>query len=161
MQSFFGLRLLIFLMIFLGSTIVGCNFSQKGVPIQRAKAGDILINIKGKKVELVKTFTPGIANGLHNGIIKVTSNEKDGSSKLYKVTAICSIKGEPGWPKYDNLYGNLINNLNSTDAVLTKNRWQFLFHFDGRVDKTGVLNSSIWVSPLKDNLCRKGDFKDT
>jgi hypothetical protein len=93
--------------------------------------------------------------------VKITSDAADSKEKLYEITAICSIKGEPGWPSYDNIYGDPISDLNAKRPFSAKNRWQFLFHFDGRTEQTGTLDPSGWVSRIKDNLCRKGDFKDT
>jgi hypothetical protein len=77
------------------------------------------------------------------------------------MNAVCSIKGEPGWPTYDNIYGNPIRDLNRNSSFSAKERWQILYHFDGRVEKSGMLQPDAWASRLKDNLCRKGDFNDT
>jgi hypothetical protein len=145
----------------LGIALAGCGASSKEVAIKNAKPGDLLVNADGSRVELVKAFTTGLANGLHKGVVKITSEAGDARGKLYEVTAICSLKGEPGWPTYDNIYGDPISDLNVKRTFPVKNRWQFLFHFDGRTQKTGTLDPSGWVSRLKDNLCRKGDFKNT
>lgn len=149
------------LLSYLGVVFAGCSSYPKAVPIQNAKPGDLLVNTKGNQVELVRAFTPGIANGLHKGWVKVTSEAGDAKGKTYQVTAICSIKGEPGWPPYDNIFGDLVNDLNFKGTLPPNKRWQFLFYFDGRTEKTGTLESNDWVSHLKDNLCRKGDFDDT
>jgi hypothetical protein len=138
----------------------GCDANSREVALKNAKPGDLLVKADGSRVKLVKVFTPGIANGLYRGVVKITSDAGDSKKKMYEVTAICSIKGEPGWPAYDNIYGDPISDLNAKRPLSFKNRWQFLFHFDGRTEQTGTLNSSGWVSRLKDNLCRKGDFKD-
>ena len=145
----------------LGLALAGCDANSKEVAIKNAKPGDMLVNADGSRVELVKVFTPGIANGLHKGVVKITSAAGYAKEKLYEVTAICSVKGEPGWPAYDNIYGDPISDLDAKRPLPVKNRWQVLFHFDGRTEKTGKLDPSGWVSRLKDNLCRKGDFKDT
>ncbi len=145
----------------LGLALAGCSANTKEVAIKNAKPGDLLVKADGSRVELVKVFTPGIANGLHKGVVKITSDAGDSKEKMYEVTAICSIKGVPGWPAYDNIYGDPISDLNAKRPLSFKNRWQFLFHFDGRTEQTGTLDPSGWVSRLKDNLCRKGDFKDT
>ncbi len=145
----------------LGIALAGCSSSPQAVPIQNAKPGDLLVNAEGNQVKLVRAFTPGIANGLHKGVVKVMSDGRDANGKTYEVTAICSMNGEPGWPTYDNVYGDLISDTNPKGAAPNKNRWQLLFHFDGRTEKTGTLEPSSWVSHLKDNLCRKGDFDDT
>ncbi|WP_216906347.1 hypothetical protein [Synechococcus sp. CCY 0621] len=145
----------------LGVVLAGCGATSKEVAIQNAKPGDLLVEVDGSRVELVRDFTPGIANGLHKGVVKITSIAGDGKGKMYEVTAICSVKGEPGWQAYDNIYGDPISDLNAKRTFPVKDRWQFLFHFDGRTEKTGTLEPNGWVSRLKDNLCRKGDFDDT
>jgi hypothetical protein len=139
----------------------GCGTTSKEVAVQNATPGDLLVSVDGNRVELVRTFTPGIANGLHKGVVKITTEADKAKGQMYEVTAICSIKGEPGWQSYDNIYGNPISDLNEKRTFPVKDRWQFLFHFDGRTEKTGTLEPSGWVSRLKDNLCRKGDFDDT
>jgi hypothetical protein len=145
----------------LGLALAGCGANTKEVAIKNAKPGDMLVYTDGSRVELVKVFTPGLANGLHKGVVKITSEAGDTKEKLYEVTAICSVKGEPGWQAYDNIYGDPISDLNAKRQFPVKNRWQFLFHFDGRTEKSGTFDRTAWVSRLKDNLCRKGDFKDT
>lgn len=145
----------------LGLVLAGCGAPSKEVAIQKAKPGDLLVEVDGSRVELVRAFTPGVANGLHKGVVKLTSGAADAKGQLYETTAICSVKGEPGWQAYDNIFGDPISNLNAKRAFPVKNRWQFLFHFDGRTEKIGTLEPSGWVSRLKDNLCRKGDFDDT
>ncbi|WP_323356783.1 hypothetical protein [Cyanobium gracile] len=145
----------------LGVALAGCGATSKEVAIQNAKPGDLLVEVDGSRVELVRAFAPGIANGLHKGVVKVTSEAGDGKGQMYETTAICSVKGEPGWQAYDNIYGDPIADLNAKRAFPVKDRWQFLFHFDGRTEKNGMLEPSGWVSRLKDNLCRKGDFDDT
>jgi hypothetical protein len=145
----------------LSVSLAGCDISPKAVAIQNAKPGDLLVSIKGSRVELVRAFTPGVANGLYKGIVKVTPGGGDTKNQIYEVTAICSMNGEPGWPTYDNIYGDSASEPNTKKTYPGKDRWQFLFHFDGRTEKTGTLEPSDWVSHLKDNLCRKGDFDDT
>ncbi|WP_259724514.1 hypothetical protein [Synechococcus sp. CS-1332] len=145
----------------LGVALGGCGATSKEVAVQNAKPGDLLVEADGSRVELVRAFTPGIANGLHKGVVKITSDAQDAKKQMYEVTAICSVKGEPGWQAYDNIYGDPISDLNAKRTFPVKGRWQFLFHYDGRTEKTGSLESSAWVSRLKDNLCRKGDFDDT
>jgi len=145
----------------LGLALAGCGATSKEVAIQNAKPGDLLVEVDGSRVELVRAFTPGIANGLHKGVVKVTSGAADPKGQMYEVTAICSVKGEPGWQTYDNIFGDPISDLNAKRTFPVKNRWQLLFHFDGKTEKIGTLEPSDWVSRLKDNLCRKGDFDDT
>ena len=139
----------------------GCGATSKEVAAQNAKPGDLLVDVDGSRVELVRAFTPGIANGLHKGVVKITTEADESKDQMHEVTAICSIKGEPGWQTYDNIYGDPISDLNAKRTLPAKDRWQFLFHFDGRMEKAGTLEPSGWVSRLKDNLCRKGDFDDT
>jgi hypothetical protein len=144
-----------------GIALAGCGSAPKEVAIQDAKPGDLLVEAGGTRVELVRAFKPGIANGLHKGVVKITSAAGDAKGQLYETTAICSVKGEPGWQSYDNIYGDPISDLNAKRTFAVKDRWQFLYHFDGRTEQIGKLDSSGWVSRLKDNLCRKGDFDDT
>ena len=144
-----------------GIALAGCSSTPKEVAIQNAKPGDLLVETEGSRVELVQAFRSGIANGLHKGVVKVTSRAGDAKGQMYETTAICSIEGEPGWQTYDNIYGDPISDLNAQSTSPTKDRWQFLFHFDGRTEQIGKLDPSAWVSRLKDNLCRKGDFNDT
>ena len=144
-----------------GLALAGCGSTPKEVAVQDAKPGDLLVAVEGSRVELVRAFQPGIANGLHKGVVKVTSGAGDAKGQMYETTAICSVKGEPGWQTYDNIYGDPITDLNAKRTFPVKDRWQFLFHFDGRTEQIGKLDPSVWVSRLKDNLCRKGDFDDT
>ena len=148
-------------LVCLGLALAGCGAISREVANQKAKPGDLLVEADGSRVELVRAFTPGIANGLHKGVVKITTEAGDAKGQMYEVTAICSIKGEPGWPTYDNIYGDPISDLNAKRTFPVKDRWQFLLHFDGRTEKTGRLEPSSWVPRLKDNLCRKGDFDDT
>lgn len=145
----------------LGVALAGCGATSKEVAIQNAKPGDLLVSVDGSRVELVRAFTPGIANGLHKGVVTITTEADGAKGQMYEVTVICSIKGESGWQSYDNIYGDPISDLNAKRTFPAKDRWQFLFHYDGRTEKTGTLEPSGWVSRLKDNLCRKGDFDDT
>jgi hypothetical protein len=136
-------------------------FGCRGRSTARSGEEIRLVEADGSRVELVRAFTPGIANGLHKGVVKITTEAGDAKGQMYEVTAICSVKGEPNWPTYDNVFGDPISDLNAKRTFPVKDRWQFLFHFDGRTEKTGRLEPSGWVSRLKDNLCRKGDFDDT
>jgi hypothetical protein len=156
-----GRKQLVALLAGLGAALAGCSSTPREVAIQNAKAGDLLVEAGGSRVELVRPFTPGIANGLHKGVVKVSPAAGGGKSQMHEVSAICSIKGEPGWPTYDNIYGNPISDPSAKRDFSAKDRWQFLYHFDGRTEKIGQLGSDGWTSRLKDNLCRKGDFTDT
>ena len=141
--------------------VAGCGATSKEVAIQNAKPGDLLVEVDGRRVELVRAFTPGVANGLHRGVVKITSGAGDTQGQMYETTVICSVKGEPNWPTYDNIFGDPISDLKAKRPFPVKDRWQVLYHFDGRTEKIGKLDYSGWVSRLKDNLCRKGDFDDT
>ena len=145
----------------MGVTLVGCANTPREIAIQNAKAGDLLVEAGGSRVELVRPFQTGIANGQYKGVVKVSSASDGSGAQLHEMNAVCSIKGEPGWPTYDNIYGNPIRDLNTETTFSAKERWQILYHFDGRVEKTGTLKPDGWASRLKDNLCRKGDFNDT
>jgi hypothetical protein len=144
----------------LGVTIASCSSAPRETPIQKASAGDLLVEVGGSRVELVKPFSPGVANGQYKGIIKVTSTGDSSASQLHEVSAVCSLPDQPHWPDYDNLYGNPIASVEKAGTFSDKDRWQILYHFDGRVEKKGNLKSDEWASKLKDNLCRKGTFDD-
>ncbi|WP_216900688.1 hypothetical protein [Synechococcus sp. CCY 9618] len=141
--------------------LVGCSTGPRETAIQNAKAGDLLVEAGGSRVELVRAFQTGAANGQYKGVVKVSTANDPANVQLHEMSAICSIRGEPGWPTYDNLYGNPINNPNAESKFSAEDRWQRLFHFDGRTEKIGKLDSDGWTARLKDNLCRKGDFDDT
>jgi hypothetical protein len=148
------------LLILLGASIASCSSPPREIAIQNATAGDLLVEAGHSRVELVKPFTPGIANGQYKGVVKVTSKTGSPPPQLYEVSAVCSLKGEPGWPAYDNLYGMPISSIKDAGSYSDKDRWQILYHFDGRIEKKGTLNFDEWSSRLKDNLCRKGSFDD-
>jgi hypothetical protein len=142
-------------------TLVGCGGSTREVAIQNAKAGDLLVEAGGSRVELIRPFQTGVANGQYRGVVKVSSASDGGATQMHEMNAVCSIKGEPGWPTYDNIYGYPITHLDDKSTFSDKKRWQVLYHFDGRIEKSGTLQPDGWASRLKDNLCRKGDFDDT
>jgi hypothetical protein len=146
------------LLVLLGASIAACSSPPREIAIQNANAGDLLVETGQSRVELVKPFAPGIANGQFKGVVKVTSKTGSPPPQLYEVSAVCSIKGEPDWPAYDNLYGNPISSIKKAGSYSEKSRWQILYHFDGRIEKKGNLESDAWASRLKDNLCRKGSF---
>jgi hypothetical protein len=142
-------------------TLAGCGSSGKEVAIQNARAGDLLVEAGGLRVELVRPFRSGVANGQYKGVVKVSATGNGRAPQMHEMNAICSIKDAPGWPTYDNLFGHPIKDLDSEMTFSAKERWQILYHFDGRVEKKGKLQPDEWTSRLKDNLCRKGDFDDT
>lgn len=128
-------------------------------PAQSAQVGDLLVSTGKTRVELVKPFQPGPANGLYKGVIRVSKGE--GENRLFQVNAVCSMKGEPGWPTYDNLYGDPLSDLKQTPGFGgTPKRWQIFYHYDGRVESNGKLAAQPWMQRLKDNLCRRGEFDD-
>ncbi len=145
----------------LGMSLVGCSSTAREVAIQNAKPGDLLVDVGGSRVELVRPFRSGAANGQYKGVVKVSAASDPTKGQLYEMSAICSIRGVPGWPTYDNLYGNPISDIKVETKFSAEDRWQHLFHFDGRTEKIGKLDSDGWTSRLKDNLCRKGDFDDS
>lgn len=148
------------LLAWVAIALAGCGTTPKEVAIQNAKPGDLLVEADGSRVVLVRAFTPGIANGLHKGVVKITPSAGDTQGQMYEITAICSVKGEPGWPTYDNIYGDPISDLKVKRPIPGKDRWQVLYHFDGRTEKIRKFDYGSWVSRLKNNLCRKGDFDD-
>jgi hypothetical protein len=139
----------------------GCGSTVKEVAIQNARAGDLLVEAAGTRVELVRPFKSGVANGQYKGVVKVSSSSDGSTPQLHEMSAVCSIKDAPGWPRYDNIYGHPIKDVNAEVSFAAKDRWQILYHFDGRIEKKGSLQPNGWTSRLKDNLCRKGDFDDT
>ncbi len=148
------------LLLLLGVSIAACSAGPRETPIQKASAGDLLVEAGQSRVELVKPFSPGVANGQYKGIVKVTTKGGSPATQLYEVSAICSLPDQPHWPDYDNLYGNPIASVEKAGTFSDKDRWQILYHFDGRIEKKGNLKSDEWASKLKDNLCRKGSFDD-
>lgn len=127
--------------------------------LKDAKAGDLLVKAGQTRVSLVAPFQPGVANGLYKGVIRVS--QPDGASRLYRMNAVCSLKGEPGWPTYDNLFGDPIADLKQASALgASPQRWQIFYHFDGRVEPNRRASPEPWMARLKDNLCRRGDFDD-
>jgi hypothetical protein len=125
---------------------------------QGAGAGDLLVKAGETRVELVAPFQPGVANGLYKGVVKVS--QPGGESRLFRVNGVCSLKGQPGWPTYDNLFGDPISDVKKIDAGPSPQRWQVFYHFDGRTESNNKLTIQPWMARLKDNLCRRGDFDD-
>lgn len=140
--------------------LVGCG-QQKEVAIQNAKAGDVLVNTEDTQVSLVKQFKAGTPNGLYNGAVTVKDAAEKGPEVLYQVSAVCSMEDLPGWPKYDNLYGHPLTDIEKIGEFSSASRWQILYHYDGRVESRSDLKDKAWTTRLKDNLCRRGDFNDS
>lgn len=134
------------------------------VPVGRAKEGDLLVRAGQSRVELVRPFRPGVPNGLYRGAVLVHQPGGAGAGELHEVNAVCSIKGEPLWPTYDNLYGQPISNRDQSGSATSSERWQVLYHFDGRIESRGKVPGEAaarsWAARLKDNLCRRSDFDD-
>lgn len=126
---------------------------------QGARAGDLLVKAGDTRVELIAPFQPGVANGLYKGVVKVS--QPGAESRLYRVNAVCSLKGEPGWPTYDNLFGDPLSDAGKLPQGASPQRWQVFYHFDGRVESNHKLTIQPWMARLKDNLCRRGDFDDS
>lgn len=128
--------------------------------VKDAKAGDLLVRSGQTRVTLVAPFQPGVANGLYKGVIRVS--EADGARRLYRMNGVCSMKNEPGWPTYDNLFADPIADLKQASAPgASPQRWQIFYHFDGRVEPNRKVTPEPWMARLKDNLCRRGDFDDS
>ena len=128
--------------------------------VKNAKAGDLLVTSGQTRVELVAPFQPGVANGLYKGVIRVA--QPDGQARLFRVNAVCSMKDEPGWPTYDNLFADPIADIKQASALgASQQRWQIFYHFDGRVESNAKVKPEPWMARLKDNLCRRGDFDDS
>jgi hypothetical protein len=126
---------------------------------QGAGAGELLVKAGDTRVELVVPFEPGVANGLYKGVVKVSQPGVE--SRLFRVNAVCSLKGEPGWPTYDNLFGDPLSDADKLPVGASPQRWQVFYHFDGRVESNHKLTIQPWMARLKDNLCRRGDFDDS
>jgi hypothetical protein len=128
--------------------------------LKNAKAGDLLVKSGQTRVTLVAPFEPGVANGLYKGVIRVS--QPGGTSRLYRMNGVCSMKNEPGWPTYDNLFGDPIADIKQASALgASPQRWQIFYHFDGRVEPNRRVNPEPWMARLKDNICRRGDFDDS
>jgi hypothetical protein len=129
-------------------------------PLTRARPGDTLVRSGATQVVLERGFRPGHPNGLYGGIIRVRAAEV--GERRWEVNGVCSMPGlqEEGWPAYDNLYGH---RLPEAGGDRREQRWQVLFHFDGRVQgrlDAGTAAEQAWLSDLRDNICRRGRFDD-
>jgi hypothetical protein len=131
------------------------------VAVQKAKVGELLVRAGDTRVWLAKGFQAGVPNGLYKGVVRVESSAQGSTGQLHQVSAVCSMKNLPGWPTYDNLYGNALTNVAEAGQFRDEGRWQLLYHFDGRTESSGPLNQQAWTDRLRDNLCRRGDFDDS
>lgn len=149
-------------LVLLSLTLAACG-STREVPIQKAKEGDLLVKAGQSRVHLVRPFKPGVPNGLYKGAVRVSEAGGTGGD-LHEVNAVCSIEGEPLWQSYDNLYGQPISDRDQSGSASSTQRWQILYHFDGRIETSGKASGNAaaqsWKARLKDNLCRRGDFDD-
>lgn len=143
----------------LALALTACGREQE-VAIRNARVGDPLVRLQATRVELVRPFRPGVPNGLYGGVVRVKEPDGDRGGSLHEVNVVCSIAGEPGWPSYDNLYGEPIGDAGKAVQRPSPSRWQILYHYDGRIEANGKLVPRPWAARLKDNLCRRGDFDD-
>jgi hypothetical protein len=147
----------------LSVSLTACGGGRE-VPIQQAKEGDLLVKAGQSRVELVRPFKPGVPNGLYRGAVRVSQPGGAAGGELHEVNAVCSIKGEPLWPTYDNLYGQPISERDQSGSATSSQRWQVLYHYDGKIETRGTASGNAaaqpWAARLKDNLCRRGDFDD-
>lgn len=132
--------------------------------VATAKPGDTLVRSGKQQVVLERAFRPGQPNGLYKGIVKVRGPE--GEERRLEVNGVCSMPGlqSEGWPAYDNLYGRRLaasgGSPGSAAGGTDGERFQVLFHFDGRVEAGKAAAEQAWLSRLRDNLCRRGSFDD-
>jgi hypothetical protein len=136
--------------------LTACN-GWSETPVSRARPGDTLVRNGRERVVLERAFRPGQPNGLYKGIVTVSGGE--GGVRRLEVSGVCSMPGlqAEGWPAYDNLYGR---KLPASGGVTGEERWQVLFHFDGRVEAQPAGAKQAWLGELRDNLCRRGRFDD-
>ncbi len=148
--------------VLLGSLLAlsACG-GRREVAVQDAALGDPLVEVDGVRVALAKTFQPGVSNGLYKGAVRVSGRGQMGEGTLYALNAVCSLEDSPGWPPYDNLFGYPIAAVSEAEPLSAQQRWQILYHFDGRIESKGELKPQPWMARLKDNLCRRGDFNDS
>jgi hypothetical protein len=138
--------------------LAACSGGGGGeTPVSRARPGETLVHSGGTRVVLEKAFRPGQPNGLYKGIVKVSGPGSD--ERRLEVNGVCSMPGlqSEGWPAYDNLYGRQLAPQVGAEG---EERWQVLFHFDGRVEAGKAATDQAWLSRLRDNLCRRGNFDD-
>jgi hypothetical protein len=138
-----------------------CSCGRPGeVAVQKAAVGDVLVRTDAVRVVLARPFQPGVPNGLYRGAVRIEPADGTSGSALHQVNAVCSMKGLPGWPAYDNLYGQPLADLARSGEFSNADRWQVLYHYDGRREGSSGFKNQAWAERLKDNLCRRGDFTD-
>lgn len=136
--------------------LAACNSSGE-TPLARARPGDTLVRSGQERVVLERSFRPGQPNGLYGGIVRVSRAGQ--AERRLRVNGVCSMPGlqAEGWPAYDNLYGQRLPARGEKDR---EQRWQVLFHFDGRIEAGQATADRGWLSRLRDNICRRGSFDD-
>lgn len=139
------------LLAILATAVAACNAGAE-TPVARARLGDTLVRSGKQRVLLEKAFRAGVPNGLYGGVVRVLT--PGSREQRLEVNGVCSMPGlqAEGWPAYDNLYGR---------SLPSGDRWQILFYFDGRVEASDTITNQEWQARLRDNLCRRGSFKDT
>ena len=137
----------------------GCGGGNE-ISVQNAREGDLLVKTAANRVHLARPFRRGVPNGLYSGAVNIVTPGGAAQETLHEVNSVCSVEGVPGWPDYDNLYGQPISTTAQQGSVANPSRWQILFHFDGRIERIGKAPEEEWPSRLRDNLCRRGDFDD-
>lgn len=140
----------------------GCMPQQdqaRETPVNEAQPGDVLVIADNTDVVLTKAFKPGIPNGLYDGAVSAKS--ATGETNHYEVNAICSMPDLPGWPDYDNIYGKSIQSPSEAGRDGGNTEWQLLIKFKGETISKGKQKAPAWAERLAQNLCRKGDFKET
>ncbi|MEB3270490.1 MAG: hypothetical protein VKJ44_02410 [Synechococcus sp.] len=136
--------------------LAACNGSGE-TPLSRARPGDTLVRSDRERVVLERSFRPGQPNGLYGGIVKLSRIGQ--AERRLEVNGVCSMPGlqAEGWPAYDNLYGR---RLQARGEKGGEQRWQVLFHFDGRIEAGQASADKAWLGRLRDNICRRGSFDD-
>jgi hypothetical protein len=137
----------------------GCQMAPGETPQAKAQPGDVLVNVAGVSVRLVKPFRQGEPNGLFDGVVSLGS-AGEAKPVLMEINVICSLPGEPGWPSYDNLYGRVVESAEEAKGRSGDTQWQLLFHFSGRQEVRMGQKPGPWADRLSENLCRRGSFDD-
>ena len=135
----------------------GCA-GRSETPLSQAKPGDVLTRREGATVQLARTFRQAEPNALLDGAVRV--RQEGGGEHLLEVNAVCSLPGTPGWPAYDNIYGRPISTVDQAKGTTGTTEWQVLFPFAGGEEVRMGRNPGPWLTRLRDNLCRRGDFDD-
>jgi len=143
----------------IATTLIGCNQPAIETPQAKAKPGDTLVRVETQKVTLIKPFRQGEPNGLFDGVVSIHASDGN-TGKLMEINVVCSVPDEPGWPSYDNIYGRRINDADQAKGRSGDTEWQVLYSFSGKEEIRMGSKPGPWVSRLRDNLCRRGNFDD-